>query len=58
MGIDRYSDVAYEAMDALGDGIQNRVPTLDLGFADVGSAFDTNAIVRQQVQTMAGCLNH
>lgn len=52
VGIDRYSDLAYAAMDTLGTGIQDRVPTLDLGFTDVGGALDANAVIRQQVQTM------
>lgn len=52
VGIDRYSDLAYAAMDTLGTGIQDRVPTLDLGFTDVGGVLDANAVIRQQVQTM------
>lgn len=54
VGIDRYSEVAFDAMTAMAQGIQGLVPTVDLGFTGAASGSVTAAVVKHQVQAVAG----
>lgn len=53
VGIVDYAGSAYSAMDTLGKVIQDRVPTLDMGFTG-GATSATAAVVQHQVQAVAG----